>query len=90
MTITNIQVSPDVKTILPDVLIEYLCGLALSKEYEDYSPQTFSLHSGKLGGQNIQDIIHLGELHRVFGFTPVDCKLNLSSTGDVYKMTLAN
>lgn len=90
MTATNILVSPDVKVLLPDVLIDYLWKLALSDQYLEYAVQTFTLSPGELSGQSTQDIFHLDTLRRVFGVEPVSCKLRVVNSEDQYQMILAN
>jgi hypothetical protein len=88
MPSTNIQVSPEVKTMLPSVLIDYLCKIALSNENKKESVQTFELVPSKLSGQSIQNILHLDKLIKVFGFTPVRCKLSVLSSPNQYQMIL--
>ena len=88
MPSTNIQVSPDVKTKLPGVLIDYLCGIALSDENRKRTVQTFELAPGKLSGRSIQNILHLGKSLKVFGFAPVRCKLSVLNSSEQYQMVL--
>ena len=87
---TNTVVSPEVNAILPDVLIEYLWGLALADEYRKCVIQTFTLAQGELGGRGIQNIFHLDETRRVFGIDPVSCELYVINSDKNYQMILAN
>ncbi|QAT60177.1 MULTISPECIES: hypothetical protein [Tissierellales] len=94
MTDINLIVSPDVKKILPDVLIEYLWKLVLSNERSTNESQSFALEVGELSGRNVQDILHaynfgrsIGK-HRVFGLEPVCCKLRVSRSQNGYQMSL--
>jgi len=90
MTPENLWVSPDVKSVLPDILIDYLYRLALSCGNSRYKLQTFELDPGRLGGQSIQNILHMDKPHRIFGVTPVSCKLCVLNSAGRYEMILAN
>lgn len=90
MTATKISVSPEVKATLPDVLIDWLCKLAVSDEYRQNPVQTFTLSPGELGGQSVQDIRYVDKQRCVFGFPPVSCKLQVRGCNDQYQMVLAN
>jgi len=90
VTTMTISVAPDVRVLLPDVLIDYLCGLALSAAYQDREEQTFVLSPAELGGRSIQNIVHLDEMRRVFGIEPVSCKLCVRAMDAGYAMTLAS
>ena len=90
MTAKKVLESQGVRALLPNVLIEYLWKLVFSGKYCKCRIQTFTLSPGKLGGKGIQEIFHLDEIRRVFGFEPVSCKLRVFGCGDDYKMVLAN
>ncbi len=90
----TLSVSPDIKAILPDVLIEYLWKLALSESWREYEEQLFILKTGELSGRNIQDIYHVCnygdsmDTHRVYGVEPVNCKLQVLNSQNGYQMQL--
>ena len=91
---TNLLVSPDVQTRLPDVLIDYLWQLALSGECRANKDQAFTLKPGKLGGRDVQDIAHSDQTdnsqkwHRVFGIEPIRCNLSILNLQGSYQMLL--
>lgn len=90
----TLSVSPDIKAILPDVLIEYLWKLVLSENWREYEEQLFILKAGELSGRNIQDIYHICnygssiDTRRVYGVEPVNCKLQILNSQDGYQMQL--
>lgn len=90
----TLSVSPDIKAILPDVLIEYLWKLALSESWKEYEEQLFILKTGELSGQNIQDICHVCnygdsmDTRRVYGVEPVNCTLQILNFQNGYQMQL--
>ena len=86
----NIMIAPEIKTILPQVLIDYLCNLLPSNENGSHSEQIFELCPDKLNGQRIQNIFYCDNRRRVFGFSPVSCKLRVINSADQYQMMLAN
>ena len=90
MKSTNILVALDVKTILPEVLIDYLCNLVSADENIDYGEQAVELTSDVLSGRSIQNIFHGEKRHRVFGFEPVNCKLHIMKSPDQYTMMLSS
>lgn len=63
------------KTILPDVVTDYLFGLA--RQNPGAALQVFRLTPDTLGGRDIQNVEHMNcrtgavEYHRIFGFEPV-------------------
>lgn len=90
----NLSVSPDIKAILPEVLIEYLWKLVLREGWQDYEKQLFTLEAGELSGRNIQDIYHICDYsnlidkHRVYGVEPINCKLQVLNSKGSYQMRL--
>jgi len=88
MAPSNFLISPAVRALLPDVLIEYLCGLAASEENKNQRLQIFTLTPGELGGQSLQTIRHMNKVRRVFGFTPVCCNLRVLNDAGQYLMAL--
>lgn len=90
MTKTNISVSPEVKATVPGVLIEWICGVAVSDECRQTPVQTFTLMPDELGGRSIQNIRHADKLQRVFGFQPVRCRLQVLGHDNQYRMVMAN
>ena len=64
MTIPNISAAPEVKAPLPDVLIDWLCKLAVSDGDRKKPVQTFILTCGELSGKSVQDIRYAGEDHQ--------------------------
>lgn len=90
MTITNISVSPEVKAILPDVLIDWLCKLVISEEDRKNPVQTFALTLEKLGDYSVQNIRYADKLRRLFGFPPVTCNLQVRRCNNQYQMEMAN
>jgi len=85
----NILIALDVKALLPEVLIDYICNLvwADGKMYD--SEQAIELIPDMLSGRSIQSIFHGGKRHRVFGFEPVNCKLHVIKSHNQYQMLLA-
>lgn len=90
----NLSVSPGIKFMLPDVLIEYLWKLALGDSWQTYESQLFILEPGELSGRKIQDIYHICncnnsiDTRRVYGVEPVNCKLQVSNSKGNYQMQL--
>jgi len=90
----NLMASPEIKAILPGVLIEYLWKLVLNGKWNAYEKQSFMLQSGKLSGCDIQDIYHTcdngdsPDIRRVYGVIPVDCVLQVVHFGSDYQMQL--
>ena len=91
----TLSVSPNIKAILPDVLIEYLWKLVLSENWKECEEQLFILKAGELSGRNIQDIYHVCnygspsiDTRRVYGVEPVNCKLQILNFQNVYQMQL--
>ena len=90
----NLLVSPDIETILPEVLIEYLWKLVLCENWQNYERQIFILETGELSGRKIQNIYHIGDYdnstdtRRVYGVEPVNCKLQVLNSPDGYQMKL--
>jgi len=88
MTTPIFTMSAEVKALLPDVLIDYLCNLALSEEYNTRPVQTFALDPAELGGRLIQHVLHGGTLRRVFGFDPISCTLCVLHNTNHYQMVV--
>ncbi len=94
MTAANLSVSPEVKALLPDALINYIWQLTLSDECQASENQTFTLEPKELGGRGVQDILHsckrenFQQLRRVFGVEPVRCNLKVIKTQGSYEMLL--
>lgn len=92
--IRNVLVSPEVRALLPDVLIDYLWKLALCENWRGLAEQRFVLEAGELGGRDVQDILHAGgqrtaaDTRRVYGVEPVDCTLLVLRAGSGHRMTL--
>lgn len=88
------SVAPDVKTFLPNVLIDYLWQLALCENWKFYEQQLFILQIGELSGCGIQDIYHSRscgnpmEGHRVYGVAPVNCTLQVLYSDGRYEMRM--
>lgn len=89
MKIANITISPDVKALLPDVLIDWLCKLAATSEFQAVRTSMLVLTSSTLNGRNVQDIQYGGTQRRLFGFPPVTCKLQLLGTDHQPRMAIA-
>lgn len=84
-----ITVSPEVKALLPGVLIDWLCGVVNTDALAQSPAQTITLSQGLLGGQTVQDIHYANTEKRVFGFPPVTCTLRLIRRNHHYLMALA-
>ena len=95
MTVAALTVTSDVKTLLLDVLIDYIWNLALGEKCRYCNNQFFTLEQAKLSGSNVQDILHAYDLpryaekRRVFGLKPVNCKLRKKTSGGNYRMMLS-
>jgi hypothetical protein len=90
MMTANIAVSPGVKATLPDVLIDWLCNLAISEEDRKNPVQTFVLTLEKLGDYSVQNIRYADKLRRLFGFPPVTFNLQVRHCNNQYQMVMAN
>ena len=90
MTTSPFSVSPEVKALLPDVLIEYLSSLALADEFKAHAVQIFALSPAELGGRQIQHVFHADTLKRIFGFQPLSCTLCVLNDVGSYQMVLLN
>lgn len=90
MTITNISVAPEVKASLSGVLIDWLCKLAMSDGDRKNPVQTFVLTCGELSGKGVQDIRYADKQRRVFGVSPVTCRLQVTDCDHQYRMSMAN
>lgn len=86
----NVTVSPTLKNMIPAVLIDYLWELAMCENCEK---QVFTLEAAELGGRDVQDIYQRptssrADYHRVFGFEPVNCQVEVMHDTDSYSMQL--
>jgi len=90
----SLSVSPDIRAILPDIMIEYLWGLAFANNWQKCDSQIFELKVGKLGGRNIQNVYHSGygnnslERRQVYGVEPSNCVLQVINSQGCYQMQL--
>ena len=90
----DLMVSPEIKAILPDVLIEYLWQLVLNGKWTTSEKQSFMLQPGKLSGRDIQEIYHTcgnrnsQDVRRVYGVNSMNCVLQVLHSGDDYQMQL--
>lgn len=92
---SNRSVSQQVSDRIPEVLIDYLFGLVKKDQEISGCRHIFSLCKSQLGGEKIQDIVHIGEnkahaTHRVFGFEPVVADILVVCDETGYAMSLAN
>ena len=72
--------SHDVASAMPQALIEYLWNLAGADDRAE--GHAFFLTKGQLGGRELQEILHVAEggceqLHKVFGFSPVEAVVQI-------------
>lgn len=90
----SLSVSPEIKAILPDIMVNYLWELVLGSDWQKYEKQFFVLEATKLSGRSIQDIYHVGEggnlmdRRRVYGVEPINCKLQIVNFQGNYQMQL--
>lgn len=91
----SLSVSPDIRAILPDIMIDYLWELALNSNWRRYESQTFELEAGELSGHVIQkNVYHTGygsnpmDKRRVYGVDPVNCILQVVNSHGNYQMQL--
>ncbi len=92
---SNWSVSQQVSDRIPEVLIDYLSGLVKKDQEISGCRHIFSLCKSRLGSEQIQDIVHIGEnkahaTHRVFGFDPVVADIIVICDETGYTMSLAN
>ncbi len=83
-------VAPEIKAMLPQVLIDYLWGLIQADSDKESKEQTFTLVPGSLGGREIQDILHTcgnsSAWHRVFGIVPLRCEIQINNDNKSWYM----
>ena len=90
----NISVSTDIKTVVPDIMVKYLCELALCANLQNNESRLFVLKAGELSGRSIQNIYHfcgngcLLDRRRVYGTVPVNCNLQITNSQDTYQIQL--
>ena len=82
-------VSPEVKSILPDVLIEYLYSLICFEKTNLGETHLFELTPRDINGNIAQNILHRNALHLVFGFMPVEAKIMVRKTAHLFQMQIA-
>ncbi len=89
-----LSVSPDVRVTLPETLIEYIWGLALSDDWKYCDRQSVILRAVELNGRKIQDIYHVCDYdnttdkRRVYGVEPISCKVEILNSHGRYQMQL--
>ena len=90
----NVLVSQQVKTTLPEPLIDYLCGLLITDTDIRGSNHVFGLSVNQINGREIQDIFHIGEnktaIHRVFGYKPFNAEITINCVENSYHMAMTN
>lgn len=90
----NVSVSQQVKTTLPQPLIDYLCGLLETDTDIRGSNHVFGLGVNQINGRDLQDIFHIGEnktiTHRVFGYKPVNAEITIICNENGYHMAMSN
>lgn len=83
-------ITPEIKAMLPQVLIDYLWGLMQADSYKESKDQTFTLVPGSLSGREIQDILHTcgnsSAWHRVSGIVPVRCEIQINNDKENWYM----
>lgn len=90
----NLSVSPGIKALLPDVLIDYLSKLVICEDRKNDERQLIILEAGELSGRSVQNIYHVCneqgpiKARRVFGVAPVNCKLQVLYAHTHYQMEL--
>ena len=90
----DLSVSPEIKSILPDVLVEYLWQMALGGNWQQHDQQLFVLESVELCGRKIQDIRHFcdddiaTDKRRIYGVEPICCRLQVQLSPEVCRMAL--
>ncbi len=91
----SFSVTPQATDVLPMVLIDYLFGLVKADQNISGCRHVFRLVKDQLGGENIQNIFHIGEndaiaIHRVFGYKPVVAEIVVICDETSYYMSLSN
>jgi len=90
----NIVMAPEIKAIMPDVLIKYLIELILSESWQKCSKQLLILETEELNGHDIQNIYHIGveanlrDTRKIFGVKPINCMLEILNSHGNYQMQL--
>ena len=82
-------VSPEVKSVLPDVLIEYLYSLICVEKTKPEEMYLFELTPRDINGNIAQNILHRNALRLVFGFIPVEVKISIRKVANLYQMQIA-
>lgn len=91
---SRLSVSPDIKALLPEVLIAYLWKLALCEDWQGNEKILLTLKAEELSGRNIQAIyctcdngISIDK-RRVYGVPPINCSLQIFYSYGSYQMQL--